>query len=166
MKKSLFVILILVSTWSLNFAHNGDTTITEKERETTTNILIGEWSFTNMSFDVADNVHYCEDLVIAKDAFVKFHFDMEGGYTLTYGNGVTETIENGNWEITRDSHNLVLYPDGEAPAKFIIIEKMEEEKVELKFDINTVGLNNLFCEKINVLKFSKNILPLNNSIIR
>jgi len=167
MKKSSLLFLVFLFTWNLNFAHTGDdSSCTENCQEFTTNVLVGEWSYTNMSYEVADNVHYCEDMVIAKDAFVKFRFDAEGSYTMTFGNGKDETIEKGKWEITLDSNNLVLFPNIEAPAKFIEIEKIEEEKVELKFDINSVGLENLFCEKINVLKFSKNILPLNNSIIR
>ena len=157
---------MLTFIWNVNFAHNGDTTCTNNCKETTTNALIGEWNFTNMSVDVADNVHYCESLVIAKNAFLKFHFNANGTYTKTFGNAEVETIEKGTWEVTKDSLDLVLFPNDNSPAQFITIKKMEEEKVILELDIDSAGLGNLFCEKINVLKFSKNILPLSKSVIR
>ena len=166
MKKSFLFALILTFSWSINFANNGETTCLENCKEDTTETLIGTWAFTNMSFEVADNVHYCENLVIAKDAFVKFNFAVNGSYTKTYGAGENETIEKGTWEITADSFNVVLFPNDGSAAHFIEIVKMEDEKVELKIDIDSAGLGDLFCEKINILKFTKDILPLSDSVIR
>ena len=166
MKKSFLFALILTFSWSINFANNGEDTTAKNTKEDTTNTLIGNWDFTNMSYEVADNVHYCGDLIIADDAFLKFSFELNGSYSKTYGTGESETIEKGTWEVTADSSSLVLFPNDGTSAQFIKIVKMEEEKVELQLDINSAGLEGLFCEKINVLKFSKNILPLRDSVIR
>lgn len=166
MKKIILIALILVSNMNAYFANNGDTTCTTNCKETTMNTLTGEWAYTNFSYQIVDNIHACEEIIIVKGAFVKFQFDRNGTYSKTYGNGDNETIEVGNWDITDDNHNLVLIPKDNSPAQFIKINKMEEEKVELELDIQEAGLDKIFCTEINVLNFSKNILPLSNSVIR
>jgi len=166
MKKILLITLVLVSNFNLFFAHNGDSTCTENCKEATINTLTGEWAYTNFAYQIADNIHACHEIIIAKDAFVKFQFDRNGTYTKTFGSGDNENIEVGYWEITDDNHNLVLLPKDDSPAQFIKINQMEEEKIELEFDIQEAGLDDIFCTEINVLNFSKNILPLNDSVIR
>ncbi|MFK7772003.1 MAG: hypothetical protein AB8F94_07680 [Saprospiraceae bacterium] len=166
MKKILLIAMILASNLNVFFAHSGDSTCTENCKETTINNLRGEWAYTNFAYQIADNLHACEEIIIVKDAFLKFQFDKNGTYAKIYGNGDNETIEVGNWDITDDNHNLILIPKDGSPAQFIKINKMEEENVELELDIQEAGLDQIFCTEINVLNFSKNILPLNNSIIR
>ncbi len=166
MKKILLIALILVSNMNAYFAHNGDTTCTTNCKEATMNTLTGEWAYTNFAYQIVDKIHACEEIIIVKGAFLKFQFDKNGTYSKIYGNAVTETIEVGNWDITDDDHNLILIPKDGSPAEFIKINKMEEEKVELELDIQEAGLDHIFCTEINVLNFSKNILPLNNSVIR
>ena len=166
MKKILLFALIFVSSLNINFAHNGDSTCTENCKETTFNNLIGEWAFTKFNFSIIDKVHGCEELIVADDAFLKFQFDTNGTYSKTFGIGDKATTEVGKWDITEDSHNLVLFPNDGSVAQFIKIKNMEDEKVVLELDIQAAGLDHLFCTKINVLNFSKNILPLTNSVIR
>lgn len=166
MKKVLLIALVLISCWNFNFAHNGDTTCTENCKEITLNHFIGEWAFTKMAYQVADKVHYCNDFIIADEAFLKFQFDENGNYIKTFGNDTDETTENGTWEVSEDGYNLVLFPVGAGAAQFIKIKKMDDEKVVLELDIDSAGLSDLFCSEINVLNFSKSMLPLSNSILR
>ena len=166
MKKILLIALVLVSTMNVFFAHNGDSTCTVNCKEATMSSLTGEWAYTNFAFQVVDKIHACEEIIIVKDAFLKFQFDKNGTYSKIYGSGDNEIMEVGNWDITDDNYNLVLIPKDGSPAQFIKINKMEEEKIELELDIQEAGLDNIFCTEINVLNFSKNILPLNNSVIR
>ena len=166
MKKILLIALVLVSSWNTNFASDTDSTCTKNCNEVTFNTLIGEWAYTNFSYNIVDRIHECEDLIIADDAFLKFDFDANGIYTKTYGSGNNETTEVGNWEITADGESLVLFPMDGAAAQYIKIGKMEDEKIELELNIEAVGLSDLFCTQLNVLNFSKNILPLNNSVIK
>jgi len=166
MKNIILTTITIISFLNFNFAHNGDTTSTKDAHETTTTNLVGEWAYTNFSYSIVDNIHYCDNLIIAKDAFVKFHFEENGTYTKTFGNGVEETIEIGKWNITEDAASIVLYEDGSSTEQFIKILNIENEKVELELNIESTGLSNLFCTKINVLNFSKNILPLKGSIFR
>lgn len=166
MKKILLIALVLVSSWNTNFASNADSTCTENCTTITFNTLVGEWAYTNFSYHIVDRIHACEDLIIADNVFLKFDFDANGTYTKTYGSGNDEKIEVGNWEITDDNHNLALFPMDGAPAQLIKIGKMEDEKIELELNIQEVGLSDLFCSELNVLNFSKNILPLNNSVIK
>lgn len=166
MKKILLIALILTANLNVFFAYNGDTTCTVTCKETTINNLIGEWAYTNFAYQIADNLHACEEIIIVKGAFLKFQFDENGTYTKIYGTGDKETIEVGNWDITDNNHNLVLLPKDGSPAQFIKINNMEEEKVELELNIEEAGLDKIFCTEVNVLNFSKNILPLNNSVIR
>lgn len=165
MKKLLFIALILVSSLETNFANGGDSTCTTDCKEATMSSLTGEWAYTNISYEVADNVHYCSDLVVAEGTFVKFYFDTSGTYTKTFGNGAEEITEVGTWDITEDT-SLVLYPSDNAPAQFIKINKKDDERIEMELDIEASGLADLFCTKINILKFSKNMMPLNDSVIR
>lgn len=166
MKKIILTALIIVANFNLHFGNNGDTTCTTNCKETTINTLTGEWAYTNFAYHIVDNIHACEEIIIVKGAFLKFQFDKNGTYSKTYGNGNTETVEVGNWDITDDNHNLVLFPKDGSDAQFIKINRMEEEAVELELDIVGAGLDKIFCTEINVLNFSKNILPLNNSVIR
>jgi hypothetical protein len=166
MKKILLIALILVSNMNTFFAYSADTTCTENCKEVTMNTLIGEWAYINFAYQIVDKIHACEEIIIVKDAFLKFQFDENGTYSKTYGNGDNETIEVGNWDITDDNHNLVLIPKDGSSAQFIKMNKVEEEKIELELDIQEAGLDDIFCTEINVLNFSKNILPLNNSVIR
>jgi hypothetical protein len=166
MKKILLIALILVSNMNVFFAHDGDSTCTENCKEAAMNTLIGEWAYTSFAYQIVDKIHACEEIIIVKNAFLKFQFDKNGTYAKIYGSGDNETMEVGNWDITNDSHNLVLIPKDGSPAQFIKINKMEEEAIELELNIQEAGLDNIFCTEINVLNFSKNILPLNNSVIR
>jgi hypothetical protein len=166
MKKIILFALILVSSLNAQFAHNGDTTCTENCKETTLNTLVGEWTFTKFSFSIIDKVHACEELIVADDAFLKFQFDEDGTYSKYFGAGDDGKLEVGTWDITDDNHNLILLPADGSAAQFIKIKEMEDEKVVLKLDIAENGLQDLFCSKINVLNFSKNILPLSDSVIR
>lgn len=166
MKKSLLLALILVSSWSISYAHDGDTTCTENCKELAVNTLLGEWAYTNFAYKIVDRVHSCGDFIIADDAFLKFQFDENGTFTKTFGTNSDETFEFGTWDISEDNLYLVLYPNDGSAAQFIKINKLEEEKVELELNIETMGLSDLFCSKINVLNFNKNILPLSNSVIR
>lgn len=166
MKKILLIALILVFNMNAYFAHNGDTTCTANCKEMTMNTLTGEWAYTNFAYQIVDNIHACEEIIIAKGAFLKFQFDRNGTYSKIYGNGDSETVEIGNWDITDDNYNLVLIPKDGSQAQFIKINKMEEEKIELELDIQSADLDKIFCTEINVLNFSKNILPLSNSVIR
>jgi len=166
MKKILLIALIFASTWDANFAHDGDSTCTGNCKDTTINTLIGEWAYTNFAYKIVDRVHACDNFITDDDAFLKFNFDTNGTYTKTYGNGSKETIETGTWEISDDNDNVVLFPNDNSSAEFIKIGKLENETIELELNIESAGLSDLFCTQINVLNFSKNILPLSNTVIR
>jgi len=166
MKKILLIAAILVSNMNVFFAHNGDSTCTENCKEFTMNTLTGEWAYTNFAYQIVDKIHACEEIIIVKDAFLKFQFDKNGTYAKIYGSGDNETMEVGNWNITDDNENLILTSKDGSAAQFIKINKLEEETIELELNIQEAGLDNIFCTEINVLNFSKNILPLNNSVIR
>lgn len=166
MKKLIFVTLILVSMWNVNFANNGDSTCTENCKEFTISSLIGEWGYTNFSYQIVDRIHSCEDLIIADNTFLSFQFNEDGTYVKSFGNQDEDNLEVGKWDITEDNQNLVLYPEAGAAAQFIKIGKMGVEKVVLEMDIQEAGLGNLFCDQLNVLNFSKNILPMNESVIK
>ncbi len=166
MKNIFLITIFIISILNSNFAHNGETTCYEDCKEVTITNLVGEWAYTNFSYSIVDNIHYCDELIIAKDAFVKFHFEENGTYTKNFGNGSEETIEVGKWDVIDDTTNLVLYPDGNSTEQFIKILNVENEKVALELNIESAGLDDLFCTKINVLNFSKNILPLHDSVIR
>ena len=144
MKKILLIALIVAACWDSNFAHNGDTTSTKDSKENTISTLTGEWAYTNFAYRIVDRVHACDDFITDDDAYLKFNFDANGTYTKTYGNGTTETIETGKWDITDDNSNVVLFPNDGSAGQFIKIGKMEDESVELELDIETAGLSNLF----------------------
>ncbi|MEM6964958.1 MAG: hypothetical protein AAF573_09345 [Bacteroidota bacterium] len=165
MKKLLFIALILASYLNASFAHGGDPTRTSDSKKAMVSTLTGEWVYTNISYEVADNVHYCSDLVVAEETFVRFYFDTSGTYTKTYGQGATEMIETGTWDVT-DDVSLVLHPSDDTPVQFIKINRKDDERIEMELDIEAASLTDLFCTKINVLKFSKNMIPLSDSIIR
>lgn len=166
MKKILLIALILLSNMNTYSAHSRDTTCIKNCKEATMNTLTGEWAYTNFAYQIVDKIHACEEIIIVKGAFLKFQFDKNGTYSKTYGHINNETTEVGNWDITDDNHNLILIPKDGSPAQFIKINNMQEEKIELELNIQEAGLDNIFCTEINVLNFSKNILPLNNSVIR
>lgn len=166
MKKILLIALIIVSSWDSNFAHDGNTTCTGNCKDTTISTLVGEWAYTNFAYRIVDRVHACNDFITDDDAFLKFNFDANGTYTKSYGNGSNETVETGNWDITDDNANVVLFPKDGSASEFIKIGKIENEKIELELNIESAGLSDLFCTQINVLNFSKNILPLSTSVIR
>jgi hypothetical protein len=166
MKKILLIAVILVSNMNVFFAYDGDSTCTENCKEVTMNTLTGEWAYTSFAYQIVDKIHACEEIIVVKNAFLRFQFDKNGTYAKIYGSSDNEIMEVGNWDITNDNHNLVLIPKDGSPAQFIKINKLEEEAIELELNIQESGLDNIFCTEINVLNFSKNILPLNNSVIR
>ncbi|MDB4505694.1 MAG: hypothetical protein P8M17_05615 [Saprospiraceae bacterium] len=166
MEKMLLIAVIFISNMNVFLANNGDSTSTENCKETTLIALIGEWSYTNFAYQIVDNIHACEEIIIVKNAFLKFQFDKNGTYSKIYGSGDNETMEVGNWDITDDNYSLILMPKNGLQSHFIKINKLEEESIELELNIQEAGLDNIFCTEVNVLNFSKNILPLNNSVIR
>jgi len=166
MKKILLIVLIFASTWDSNFAHDGDTTCIGNCKDTTMSTLIGEWAYTNFAYRIVDRVHACDSFITDDDVFLKFDFDANGTYTKTFGNSSKETIETGTWDVSDDNASVVLFPNNNPTAEFIKLGKLENEEIELELNIESAGLSDLFCTQINVLNFSKNILPLSNTVIR
>lgn len=92
--------------------------------------LAGKWQNTTYPFDlVALDGNPNERM---EGAILSFEFRLDGTYTKTLGSASNKIVENGQWEVSSDARQLILYPQGSLTPDVATIKYQEYDEMVIE----------------------------------
>jgi hypothetical protein len=173
MKKLIIALLALIPIWananSENCCDGLDGTLTamaateisiedtaEAEPKTAAQLaleagLVGKWQNTTYPFDlVAIDGNPNERL---DGAILSFEFYADGTYTKKLGSSTYTIKENGQWEISSDARQLILYPDGSLVPDVATVKYHEYDEMVIEHALKCT--HKPYCTGVKDFFFNK-----------
>ncbi|MEZ4992036.1 MAG: hypothetical protein R2824_16560 [Saprospiraceae bacterium] len=129
-----------------------DTSSTKtQEQERMEASLIGKWQNTTYPFDlVALDGNPNERM---EGAILSFEFRNDGTYTKTLGSANYKVVENGQWEISSDARQLIMYAEGSLVPDVATIKYQEYDEMVIEHALKCT--HKPYCTGVKDFFFNK-----------
>ena len=92
--------------------------------------LVGKWQNTTYPFDlVAMDGNPKERM---EGAILSFEFHADGTYTKTLGSASYKIVEDGQWEVSSDARQLIMYPEGSLKPDVAAVKYQEYDELVIE----------------------------------
>lgn len=108
--------------------------------------LAGKWENTMYPFD--ENASK-----MVENAFLSYHFHLDGSYVKTLGGAKKSIEEHGRWEVTPDGEQILLFSADDTFPQTIRIKYIQADELVLEHALKCNELN--FCTQHKSFYFNK-----------
>lgn len=113
--------------------------------------LIGKWQNTTYPFDlVAMDGNPNERM---EGAILSFQFRKNGTYLKTLGTAAYKVEEEGQWEVTADGHQVLLYPSGSLTPDVATVKYQEYDEMVIEHALKCTHMP--YCTGVKDFFFNK-----------
>lgn len=113
--------------------------------------LMGKWQNTTYPFDlVALDGNPNERM---EGAILSFEFHNDGSYTKTLGSADYKLIEKGQWEVSADARQLMLFPEGSLVPDVATIKYQEYDEMVIEHALKCTHMP--YCTGVKDFFFNK-----------
>jgi len=113
--------------------------------------LIGKWQNTTYPFDlVAIDGNPTQKL---EGAMLSFEFHADGSYSKTLGSASYKIVEKGQWEVSADARQLILYPKGGHTPDVATVKYQEYDEMVIEHALKCT--HKPYCTGVKDFFFNK-----------